>query len=70
MRETVSDEMLGPFTVSIPKPPDYMDFVDSDIRVMFDGRGGYLSHEPLLAQLIKEIRLMREVLIPQTQVQP
>ena len=35
--------------------PDYMEFVDPDIRQMFEDKQ-YFSYEPLLAQLIKELR--------------
>lgn len=44
------------FIVVDHRPPDYRTFVDPDIAAMFENKGSYLSFEPLLAQLIKELR--------------
>lgn len=36
--------------------PDYLPFVDEDIRAMFEGKDGYFPSDILYAQLIKELR--------------
>lgn len=41
---------------SYPKQPDYLSFVDEDIRAMFKDKGGYFPSDVLSAQLIKELR--------------
>lgn len=53
-------------SVQIPLTPDYTEFVDADIRALFENRGAYFSHEPLMAQLIKEFRLLRVALTSKT----
>jgi len=37
--------------------PDYLGFVDADIRKMFEG-GSYFISDVLMAQLIKELRIL------------
>ena len=47
-------------------PPDYLqtDLIDEEIKVIFNADNyTFLSYEPLLAQLIKELRLLREALM-------
>ena len=39
--------------------PDYLSFVDEDIRQMFEARS-YLQSDILMAQLIKELRKLNE----------
>ena len=39
--------------------PDELSLVDDDIREIFENRGNYFIGTPLVAQLIKEIRLLR-----------
>lgn len=39
-----------------PKQPDYLSFVDEDIRAMFEGSEAYYLSDVLNAQLIKELR--------------
>ena len=41
---------------------DELSFVDEDIRDMFRNVGGYFTGTPLVAQLIKELRLLRQEL--------
>lgn len=36
--------------------PDYLSFVDAEIREMFEGKCGYFNSDILTAQLIKELR--------------
>ena len=46
--------------------PDYLqtDLIDEEIKVIFNADNyTFLSYEPLLAQLIKELRLLREALM-------
>ena len=46
-------------------PPDYLqtDLIDDEIKAIFNADNyTFLSHEPLLAQLIKELRLLREAM--------
>jgi len=43
-----------------PEQPDILSLVDADIREVFEGKGGYLNWTPLMAQLCKEMRLLRE----------
>src|SRR3990167_647417 len=47
-------------------PPDYLqtDLIDEEIKAIFNADNyTFLSHEPLLAQFIKELRLLREALM-------
>lgn len=46
--------LIGPFE----PPPYYLDFVDEDIRELFVGCR-YYAFEPLVAQLVKELRSQR-----------
>ena len=41
-------------------PPNYMSIIDDDVAALFKGNKSYLSFEPLLAQLVKELRLQRQ----------
>ena len=46
-------------------PPDYLqtDLIDDEVKAIFNAQAvTFLSHEPLLAQLIKELRLLREAM--------
>lgn len=45
---------------SFPPHPDYLSFVDDDIRAMFGGTS-FFSSDVLMAQLIKELRKLNEV---------
>jgi len=50
---------VDPIVIELPQPPDFSDLLDDDIKAMFEGKGGYFYHDKLLAQLIKELQLMR-----------
>lgn len=39
--------------------PDTLQFCDEDIQAIFESGTSYFTFEPLLAQLIKELRLLR-----------
>lgn len=47
--------------LTIPLPPDTLAFCDPDVREVFEGCT-YFTHEPLLAQLIKELRKLHAVM--------
>jgi len=51
---------IGTADITIERP-DEMSFVDEDIREMFDGCN-YIMGMPLMAQLIKELQLLRYVI--------
>lgn len=46
-------------TIKIRQSPAYLetDLIDEDIKKVFKEKGGYFSYEPLLAQLIKELKI-------------
>ena len=48
------------WVIGIPKHPDYLSFVDPDVRALFKGKGGYLLSDILYAQLIKELRKLNK----------
>lgn len=47
--------------ISISETMSYRTFVDPDIAAMFEGNKTYFSWEPLVAQLVKELRDLRMV---------
>lgn len=59
-KPTISDVKIegGVF----PKQPDYLSFVDEDIRTIFKDKGGYFPSDILNAQLIKELRKLNEAM--------
>ena len=57
MEKTGTTVKLPPWTM--PEQPDYMSFVDEDIRQMFEGKS-CLHSDILMAQLIKELRKLNE----------
>lgn len=64
--DTKEDNMVEIHAAIIGRQADTLDFCDEDIQVMFKDLDGsvvtYFTFEPLMAQLIKELRLLRESL--------
>jgi len=48
------------------RQPDELSFVDDDVRELFEGCS-YIMGMPLMAQLIKELRLLRDSLLETSQ---
>lgn len=42
--------------VHTPNQVEHLDFVDEEVREQFAGKSGYFNFEPLLMQLIIELR--------------
>ena len=45
--------------MQIPEPPRELDFVDEDIRAMFENKGGYPIGMPTQVQIVKELQALR-----------
>ena len=48
--------------MQIPEPPRELEFLDADIRAMFENKGGYPIGMPTQVQLVKELRSLRKSL--------